>query len=58
MRIRGAPRIRYGTSFVLVFINDIHKSLNIIVIKLFADDTNCFLSGNDFSSLERLEKHN
>ena len=25
-----------------------------LLIKLFADDTNCFLSGNDFSSLERL----
>ena len=38
----------------LLFINDIHKSLNNTVIKLFADNTNCFLSGNDFSSLERL----
>ena len=34
----------------------IYTNLLIIntAIKLFADDTNCFLSGNDFSSLERL----
>ena len=43
-----------GPILFLLFINDIHKSLNNTVIKLFADDTNCFLSGNDFSSLERL----
>ena len=43
-----------GPILFLLFINDIHKSLNNIVIKLFADDTNCFLSGNDFRSLERL----
>ena len=54
MIIRGSPRIRSGTNLFLLFINDIHKSLNNTVIKLFADDTNCFLSGNDFSSLERL----
>ena len=54
MIIRGAPKIRSGTNLFLLFINDIHKSLNNTVIKLFADDTNCFLSGNDFSSLERL----
>ena len=43
-----------GPILFLLFINDIHKSLNNTVIKLFADDTDCFLSGNDFSSLERL----
>ena len=43
-----------GPILFLLFINDIHKSLNNTVIKLFADNTNCFLSGNDFSSLERL----
>ena len=43
-----------GLILFLLFINDIHRSLDNIVIKLFADDTNCFLSGNDFSSLERL----
>ena len=31
-----------------------HKSLNNIVIKLFADDTNCFISDKDLNSLERL----
>ena len=25
-----------------------------IIIKLFADDTNCFISGNNFNQLERL----
>ena len=38
----------------LLFTNDIHKSLNNIVIKLFVDDTNCFISDKDFNSLERL----
>ena len=43
-----------GPILFLLFINDIHKSLNNIVIKLFADDTNCFISDKDFNSLERL----
>ena len=43
-----------GPILFLLFINDIRKSLNNMVIKLFADNTNCFLSGNDFSSLKRL----
>ena len=43
-----------GSILFLLFINDIHKSLNNIVIKLFADDTNCFISDKDFNSLERL----
>ena len=51
MRIRESV---LGPILFLLFINDIHKSLNNTVIKLFADYTNCFLSGNDFSSLERL----
>ena len=38
----------------LLFINDVNKSLENIVIKLFANDTNCFISGNDFDQLERL----
>ena len=54
MRIRGARRIRFGTNFVRVIHIDIHRSLNNIIIKLFSEDTNCFLSGDDFSSLERL----
>ena len=43
-----------GPILFLLFINDIHNSLDNIIIKLFADDTNCFISGNDFNSLERL----
>ena len=54
MPIRGAQGSVLGPILFLVFINGIHKSLNNIVIKLFADDTNCFLLGNNFSSLERL----
>ena len=38
----------------LLFINDIHKSLSEITIKLFVDDTNCFISDKDFNSLEKL----
>ena len=38
----------------LLFINDIHRSLSEITIKLFADDTNCFISDKDFNSLEKL----
>ena len=37
----------------LLFINDIHNSLDKIIVKLFADDTSCFVSGNDFNLLER-----
>ena len=43
-----------GPTLSLLFINDIHKSLDKIIIKLFADDTNCFISGNNFNQLERL----
>ena len=45
-----------GPVLFLLFMNDIHESLNNIVIKLFADNTNCFLSGNVFSFLKRLAK--
>ena len=31
--------------------NDINHSLNEVIIKLFADDTYCFISGEDFNSL-------
>ena len=43
-----------GPILFLLFINDIHNSLDNIIIKKFADDTNCFISGSDFNSLERL----
>ena len=35
----------------LLHINDIDHSLNEVIIKLFADDTNCFFSGEDINSL-------
>ena len=38
-----------GPILFLLFINDIHNSLDNIIIKLFAYDTNCFVSGNDFN---------
>ena len=43
-----------GPILFLLFINDINKSLDHIIVKLFADDTNCFISGNNFNRLERL----
>ena len=43
-----------GPILFLLYINDIHKSLDKIIIKLFADNTNCFISGNNFNQLERL----
>ena len=43
-----------GPILFLPFINNIHKSLSYVIIKLFADDTHCFISGKDFISLERL----
>ena len=33
---------------------NINKSLDHIIVKLFAGDTNCFISGNNFNQLERL----
>ena len=38
----------------LLFINNIHNSLDNIIIKLFADETDSFFSGNDFNLLEIL----
>ena len=43
-----------SSMLLLLFKNDINKSLENIIVKLFADDTNCFISGNDFNQLERL----
>ena len=41
-----------GPLLFLIFINDIHNALSNIIIKLFSDDTNCFLSGSDFNELK------
>ena len=43
-----------GSMLFRLFINDIHRSLSEITIKLFADDTNCFISDENFNSLEAL----
>ena len=43
-----------GPVLFLLFINDIHRSLSEITVKLFADDTNCFISDKDFNSLKKL----
>ena len=40
-----------GPLLFLLYINDINHSLNEDIIKHFADDTNCFFSGEDFDSL-------
>ena len=38
----------------LIFINDMHLSLNTAIIKLFADNTNLFVSGDNFDHLKQL----
>ena len=40
-----------GPLLFLLYINDINHSLNEVTIKRFADDANCFFSGEDFNSL-------
>ena len=38
----------------LIFISDIHLSLDMAIIKLFADDTNSFISGENFELLRQM----
>ena len=45
-----------GPLLFLSYINDINHSLNKIIFKRFADDTNCFFSGGDFNSLIEIVK--
>ena len=54
MLIWSPPWVSPWTNIISLFISDINKSLDHIIVKLFADDTNCFISGNNFSQLERL----
>ena len=42
-----------GRQGFLLFINDIHRSLSKITIRLFANDTNRFISDKYFNSLEK-----
>ena len=41
------PRIYPGASFVLIYVNDLHKVVKNAFLYLFADDSNCFYTGND-----------
>ena len=43
-----------GTLLFFIFINDIHLSLDMAIIKLFADDTNFFISGENFEILTQM----
>ena len=45
-----------GPLLFLSYINDINHSLNKVIFKRFADDTNCFFSGGDFNSLIEIVK--
>ena len=45
------PRALSGPLLFLLFMNDIHLSLNKAIIKLFADDTNFFTAGDNFDLL-------
>ena len=46
-----------GPLLFLIIINDIHNALSNVIIKLFADDTNCFLSGSDFNELKSVVQY-
>ena len=46
-----------GPLLFLIFINDIYNAPSNIVIKLFADGTNCFLSGSDFNELKSVVQY-
>ena len=54
MRIWRLSRISPWTNVISFVHNDIHRSLSEIIMKLFADSTNCFISDKDFNSLEKL----
>ena len=45
------PGLCPWSSVFLLFINDIHLSLNKAIITLFADDTNFFIAGGNFDVL-------
>ena len=40
-----------GPILFLIYINDIHKSVGDNVLRLFADDTNVFVSGNSLDQI-------
>ena len=46
-----------GPLLFLIFINDMQNSLSDIIIKLFADDTNCFISVYNFSEVAKTVKN-
>ena len=46
-----------GPLLFFIFINDMQNSLSDIIIKLFADDTNCFISGYNFSEVAKTVKN-
>ena len=56
-QFRVPPGSVLGLLLFLIFINDIHNALSNIIIKLFADDTNCLLSGSDFNELKSVVQY-